>query len=541
MKSTLTRTLLAAAMATTLTLGLASQSLAAVIPPGTVLADKQEFVRNNGAEPETLDPALAETNVAHNITRDLFEGLTAKDNEGRVVAGIAESWRQVDANTWTFRLRPNTTWSNGDPVTAEDFVYAWRRFLDPKTASKYAATFAVFVNNGIEIVKGTKQPTELGIRAVDRLNLEIKTPYPVGFMPELVSNSQFGPVHKATIDRHGREWTKPANMVNNGAYLLKEWQVNSKIVLEKNARYWDARNVILTRVTYLPVEDGNADLQLYKSGEVHWMNQLPPGSFDKLKAEYPREIRNSTLLGLRYYSLLAGDPVLKDVRVRKALSMVLDRDILANKVTADGQFPSYSVIIKGLAGAEPTTYDWVSWPMERRVAEARKLLGEAGVAPGTKLKFAYNTSEYHKTMAIFAASEWKTKLGIDLELENMEFKVLLERRHKGTYQIARNGWGADYNDATNFLTLVQCDSEQNDNKNCNKAAEALITQGNNATDPARRTQLLTQAAKLIMDDYPMIPLLQNTRPRLVKSFVGGFSPNNSMDVFRSKELYLMKQ
>ena len=540
MTALFSRTFLAASLAAAFTLVAATQALAATIPPGTVLADKQEFVRNNGAEPETLDPALAETNVAHNLTRDLFEGLTAKDNEGRVVPGIAESWRQVDANTWTFRLRANATWSNGDPVTAEDFVYAWRRFLDPKTASKYAATFAVFVNNGTEITKGTKQPADLGIRALDRLNLEIKTPYPVGFMPELVSNSQFGPVHKATIDRHGKEWTKPANMVGNGAYVLKDWQVNNRVVLEKNPRYWDARNVVLTRVTYLPVEDGNADLKLYQSGEVHWMNQLPPGSFDKMKAEYPREIRNSTLLGLRYYSLLASDPLLKDVRVRKALSMVIDRNILADKVTADGQVPAYSVIIKGLAGAEVTSYDWVSWPMERRVAEAKKLLAEAGVAPGAKLKFAYNTSEYHKTMAIFAASEWKNKLGLELELENMEFKVLLERRHKGTYQIARNGWGADYNDATNFLTLVQCDSEQNDNKNCNRQAEALIKQGNESTDPAKRTQLLTQAAKMIMDDYPMIPLLQNTRPRLVKSFVGGFSPNNSMDVFRSKELYLIK-
>lgn len=330
-------------------------------------------------------------------------------------------------------------------------------------------------------------------------------------------------------------------MVNNGAYVLRDWQVNNRIVLEKNPRYWDARNVVLTRGTYLPVEDGNADLKLFQSGEVHWMNQLPPGSFDKMKAEYPKEIRNATLLGLRYYSLLAGDPLLKDVRVRKALSMVIDRNILADKVTADGQVPAYSVIIKGLAGAEATSYDWVSWPMERRVAEAKKLLAEAGVAPGAKLKFAYNTSEYHKTMAIFAASEWKNKLGLELELENMEFKVLLERRHKGTYQIARNGWGADYNDATNFLTLVQCDSEQNDNKSCNRQAEALIKQGNESTDPAKRTQLLTQAAKMIMDDYPMIPLLQNTRPRLVKSFVGGYSPNNSMDVFRSKELYLIKQ
>ncbi|MNT12747.1 Periplasmic oligopeptide-binding protein precursor [compost metagenome] len=178
--------------------------------------------------------------------------------------------------------------------------------------------------------------------------------------------------------------------------------------------------------------------------------------------------------------------------------------------------------------------------MAQRVAEAKKLLAAAGVKPGSKVKFSYNTSEYHKKMAIFAASEWKTKLGLNTELENMEFKVLLKKRHDGDYQIGRNGWVADYNDATTFLTLVQCGSEQNDNFNCNPKAEALIKQGNLAQNPAQRKQLLTQATKLIMDDYPMIPLLQYTVPRLVKSYVGGYTTKNPMDRYRSKDLYIIK-
>ena len=220
--------------------------------------------------------------------------------------------------------------------------------------------------------------------------------------------------------------------------------------------------------------------------------------------------------------------------------MVIDRDILAQRVTADGQVPAYGVIVNGVSGANPTRYEWAGWPMDRRVAEAKKLLADAGLAPGSKLKFAYNTSEYHKKMAIFAASEWKTKLGINLELEAMEFKVLIKKRHDGEFQIARHGWVADYNDATTFLTLVQCDSDANDNKNCNRKAEELITQGNQSSDPVKRKALLTEAARLVMEDYPMIPLLQYTLPRMLKPWVGGYDEANPMDRYRSKDFYIIQ-
>lgn len=517
-----------------------SAAYAANVPAGVALAAKQELVRNNGSEPETLDPALASGVPANNVIREMFEGLTAVDNNGKVVPGVAESWKQTDPTTWVFKLRKNAKWSNGDPVTAEDFVYGMRRFVDPATASKYASTYGIFLQNAKDIIDGKKPLTELGVKAVDANTVEIKTPFPTGFLPEVVSNLQLGPVHKATIEKFGKEWTKPGNIVGNGSFTLKDWQVNSKIVLTKSPTYWDARNVQLTQVTYLAVEEGNADVKLYESGENDWVYQLPPGSYDKYKAQYPKDIRNTPMLGLRYYSLNNADPMMKDVRVRKALSMVIDRDILAEKVTADGQVPAYGVIVKGVAGADVTSYDWASWPMAKKVEEAKKLLAAAGVAPGTRMKFAYNTSDYHKKMAIFAASEWKTKLGLDLELEAMEFKVLIKKRNDRDYQMARNGWIADYDDATSFLTLVQCDSDQNSQGNCNRDAEKLIEQGNQSLDQAKRKTLLTQAAKKIMDDYPMIPLLQYTVPRLVKPYVGGYSTSNPLDRYRGKDLYIIK-
>lgn len=537
----MTKTIKLSALGVLFALALGSNiASSAVIPAGTKLDAKQELIRNNGSETETLDPALAESVGGNNLSRDLFEGLTATDSDGKVVPGIAESWQQKDPTTWVFTLRKDAKWSNGEPITADDVVYGMQRFVDPKTASPYASTYGIFIVNGKEITDGKKAPAELGVTALDKYTLEVKTPYPVTFMPELVSNGNLAPQPKAVIEKFGKDWTKPGNMVGNGAFVLKDWQVNSKIVLEKNPQYWDAKNVQLEKVTYLPIEDGVADVKLFQSGENDWVYQLPPGTYEQYKKEMPNEIRNAPMLGLRYYSLNNGDPLLKDIRVRKALSMVIDRDILAEKITADGQVPAFSAIVRGTVGADVTTYDWASWPMEKKVEEAKKLLKEAGVEPGTKIKFAYNTSEYHKKMAIFAASEWKKKLGLDTEMETMEFKVLLKKRHDKDYQIARNGWIADYNDATSFLALIECGNDQNDNGNCNEAAEKLIEKGNQSQDPAERKQLLTEATKMIMDDYPMLPLLQYTVPRLVKSYVGGYSAKNALDRFRSKDLYIIE-
>jgi oligopeptide transport system substrate-binding protein len=526
--------------ALTLVTALVVTSQAATIPPGVTLHPTQTLIRNNGSEPETLDPALAESVGANNLTRDLFEGLTANDAAGKTVPGVAESWKQADNTTWVFKLRKNAKWSNGDPVTADDFVFGIRRFVDPKTASTYAATFGHFLLNGAEVVKGSKPPTAIGVKAIDKQTLEIKTAFPVTFLPDLVSNNNLGPVHKASMDKNGKDWTKPGKLVSNGAYVLKEWQVNNRVVIEKSPQYWDAANVQLTRVSYLPIEDGNADVKLYESGENEWVYQLPPGTYEKYKVQYPKEIRNAPQIGLRYYSYQTQDPVFKDVRVRKALSMVIDRDILSQRVTADGQAPAYSVMVKGTHGADVTPYEWATWPMAKRVAEAKSLLQQAGVKPGSKFVFSYNTSEYHKKMAVFAASEWKSKLGLDIETESMEFKVLLKKRHDGTFQMARNGWTADYNDATTFLALIECDSDQNNNFNCNREAQKLITEGSQSTDQVKRKALLTQASKMIMEDYPIIPLLQYSLPRLVKSYVGGYSLENAQDRFRSKDLYIVK-
>jgi oligopeptide transport system substrate-binding protein len=514
---------------------------AAVIPPGTLLAARQEFVRNNGAEPESLDPALIESTTAFNIVVDLFEPLTALDNHSKVVPGAAQSWQQADAVTWVFKLRKDAKWSNGEPVTAQDFVFGWRRMVDPKNAAPLASTYGAYVLNGVAITQGKLPPAALGVRAIDASTLEVKTPGPLPFLPWLLVNPQMAPVPHAVIEKFGKEWTKPGNLVGNGAFVLKDWQVNSKVVLEKSPTYWDAANVALTRVTYLPVEDGNADLKLYQSGEEDMMLRLPPGSYESLKAQYPKEIHNSVMIAMRFHALNNTDPLLKDVRVRKALSMVIDRQTLSTKVTADGQPPLYGLMVKGNEGADPQHYDWEAWPMDKRVAEARKLLADAGVKPGTRLKFTYNTSEYHKKVAIFTAAEWKAKLGLDTEMDSMEYKVLIRKRHTADYQVARHAWIPGYADITGFLSLVECGNDANDNKSCNRAGDDLMHQAAATTDPARRKALLTQALRVEMDDYPMIPLLQMSTPRLVKPWIGGYDDANDQDAFRDKDFYVIKR
>ncbi len=515
-------------------------AMAATIPPGTALAAKQEMVRNNGGEPESLDPALTESTAAGNILLDLFEGLTTIDNHARVVPGVAQSWRQVDATTWVFKLRKNAQWSNGEPLTAQDFVYSLQRLVDPKTAAPLGAVYGAYFVNGDAIAQGKLPPAALGVRAIDPSTLELKTAGPVSFMPELMSQTQLFPVPRATVEKFGIDWTKPANIVCNGAYMLKDWQVNSKIVVDRNARYWDAAGVVLMRTTYLPVEDGNADLKLYQSGENDMMLRVPPGAYLPLKAQYPKEMHNSLLIAMRFYVLNTTDPLLKDVRVRKALTMVVDRDILAGKVTADGEVPLYGMAVKGSTGVDPVRYDWADWPMDRRVAEARRLLAAAGVKPGTRLRFAYNNSDFHKKMAIFTASEWKTKLGLDTDIDSMEQKVLMRKSHDGVLQIVRKSWTPGYADITGFLQLVQCGAVENDSRICDKAADDLIHQASAQSDPVRRQALMTQATRLEMDDYPQIPLLQMSVPRLVKPWIGGYDDANDQDAFRSKDFYVIK-
>jgi oligopeptide transport system substrate-binding protein len=522
-------------------LSVAGVASAVSVPANVTLAANQELTRHVQIEVESLDPAHIESTTGNEIGTDLFEALTRIDAAGAVVPGVAQSWSRTAPDTWVFKLRHDARWSNSQPVTAADFVYEWQRVVDPKTSSKYTI-LVEFVKNARAILAGKAPISSLAVRAVDPYTLEIKTETPTAFFPEVVSKSEMAPVNRDVVARYGDAWTRPGNFVGNGAYALADWQPNNHIVLVKNDKYWNVRNVVISKVTYLPIENNETALRMYQAGQFDYTYTIPSGVYAQLSKQFGGELKTGLILGTYFYSVNNDDPVFKDKRVRQALSMVLDRDLLTSRLTQAGEQPLYGLTVNGTKGAEVFKPDWLSWPMAKRVEYARNLLKDAGYSEAKPLTFTltYNTNDLHKKVALFMTSEWRTKLGVNAKMENVEFKVMLKQRHDGKLQISRDGWYVDYNDATSFLDLIRCGSVQNDQHYCNPKVDALVDQANQQLDDAKRAALLTQAQTLAMNDYPMIPLFQYSADRLVKPYVGGYALTNYTDQRESQDMYIVK-
>ncbi|AOJ19991.1 MULTISPECIES: peptide ABC transporter substrate-binding protein [Burkholderia cepacia complex] len=514
---------------------------AVTVPSNVALAPQQDLTRQVPAEVESLDPAHIESWTGNTIGLDLFEGLARIDAAGQVVPGVALSWERKTPQTWIFKLRHDAKWSNGQPVTAADFVYSWQRLVDPKTGSKYTI-LVEFIKNSKDIIAGKAAPTTLGVRAVDPYTLEVTTDVPVAFFPELTAMAPLVPVNKDVVTKFGDAWTRPGNLVSNGAYQLVDWQPNNRIVATKDAKYWNASKVVINKVTYLPIESDETAMRMYQAGQIDYSYSIPSGIFQQVSKQFGAELRPGLQLATYYYYLNNSDAALKDKRVRQALSMVIDRDVLTSKLTQAGEKPMYGLMPNGTKGVQPFTPEWASWPMAKRIATAKDLLKQAGYSDAKPLSFTltYNTNDLHKKVALFTASEWRTKLGVTTKLENVEFKVLMKQRHDGKVQIARDGWFADYNDAMTFFDLIRCGSSQNTVGYCNKQVDALVEEGNQKLDDNARTALLTQAHDMAMKDTPMVPLFQYSADRLVKSYVGGYSLKNVIDMRASQDMYLIK-
>lgn len=514
---------------------------AVTVPPDVVLAAEQAITRQVPAEVESLDPAHIESWTGNTIALDLFEGLTRIDADGQVVPGVAQTWTRKTPLTWRFTLRRDAQWSNGAPVTAADFVYAWQRLADPKTGSKYTI-LVEFIKNAKDIIAGKAAASTLGVRALDAYTLEVTTDVPVAFFPELTAMAALAPVNKDVLARFGLAWTRPGHLVSNGAYQLSDWQPNHRVVLTRNAKYWNAPKVVIHQVTYLPIESDETAMRMYQAGQIDYSYAIPSGNFAQLGKQFGAELRRSPQLATYYYYLNNNDVALKDKRVREALSMVIDRDLLTTRLTQAGETPLFGLIPHGIKGARPFTPAWAAWPMAQRIAGAKDLLRQAGYsdAKPLSLTLTYNTNVLHKKVALFAASEWRTKLGIRTGLENVEFKVLMKQRHEGKVQIARDAWFADYNDATSFFDLIRCDSAQNNLGYCNKQVDALVDEASRQLDDTARAALLTRAHDMAMSDAPVVPLFQFAANRLVKPYVGGYSARNVLDMRASQDMYLIK-
>ncbi len=507
------------------------------------LASEQVLHRGNGAEVQTLDPHKAEGVPSSNILRDLYEGLTIEAPDGTVIPGTAESWEiSDDGKTYVFHIRKNAKWSNGDPVTAHDFVYGLRRSVDPATASKYSQILAPILN--AEDVIAGKQPVEnLGVRALDDYTLEIRlkasTPYLLG----LLNHSSTYPVHKASVEKYGDQFSRPGKLVSNGAYVLKEWVIQSHIKLERNPNYWDNANTIIDTVYYYPIEDQSTELKRYRAGEIDRTEDVPSQQIKWIKKNLADELQVAPYLGSYYFGFNLTRPPFKDnPKLRRALSMAIDREIITKRITGLGEKPLYSWVPPGINGYEAARLDYADWPQKKRVEEARKLYKEAGYSRSNPLtvEIRYNTSENHKKIAIAIAAMWKQALGVKTRLVNEEWKVFLEnRKQKQVTQVFRAGWIGDYNDPYNFMEILLSKHGLNDSGYVNPEYDELLHQASMESDPKKRFELMKKAETLVLRDHPVMPIYSYVSSHLIKPWVGNYVPN-VLDHNYSKDLYILK-
>ncbi|CBG88522.1 oligopeptide ABC transporter substrate-binding protein OppA [Citrobacter rodentium] len=519
-------------------------AMAADVPAGVQLAEKQTLVRNNGSEVQSLDPHKIEGVPESNVSRDLFEGLLVSDVEGKPSPGVAEKWENNDFKVWTFHLRKDAKWSDGSPVTAQDFVYSWQRLANPNTASPYASYLQYgHIVNIDDIVAGKKPVTELGVKAVDDHTFEVTLSEPVPYFYKLLVHPSVSPVPKAVVEKFGDKWTQPANIISNGAYKLKDWVVNERIVLERNPQYWDNAKTVINHVTYLPISSEVTDVNRYRSGEIDMTyNNMPIELFQKLKKEIPDEVHVDPYLCTYYYEINNQKAPFNDVRVRTALKLALDRDIIVNKVKNQGDLPAYSFTPPYTDGAKLVEPEWFGWTQEKRNEEAKKLLAEAGYTADKPLTFnlLYNTSDLHKKLAIAASSIWKKNLGVNVKLENQEWKTFLDTRHQGNFDVARAAWCADYNEPTSFLNMVLSDSSNNTTFYKSPTFDGIIADTLKAKDEAQRSELYAKAEQQLDKDSAIVPVYYYVNARLVKPWVGGYTGKDPMDNIYVKNLYIIK-
>ena len=517
---------------------LTSAALAANVPAGTVLADDQTFTYRVLDEHSSVDPQIVEDVSGSEIVRDLFEGLYNQDATGNLVPGVALSHTANDDNTvFTFTLRDNAKWSNGDPVTAGDFVYAWRRLVDPETASPYS-WFGEIMNmeNVGDVMSGDAALDTLGVTAVNDTTLEVRLSVSTPHFPLMTTHASTFPSPQAVIEEHGADWTKPENIVSNGAYILTEHKPSERSVRSRNGMYWDNENTVIEQVVALVINDENVAFQRYLAGELD-RTEIPSGQYPTLKVDYPDEATVAPRLCSYYYNVNLrdnGPAELQDARVRQALSLAIDRDIITEKVTAGGQIPAYTFTPGATAGFVVPDVEAAGMSQAERDAAAKALMAEAGYPDGFDTEIIYNTSEGHKKIAIAISQMWKQKLGVNATLANQEWKTFLETRGNGDFKIARAGWCGDYNEASTFLDLVSSGSNYNDSAYASDMVDGLLNDAKSSSD---RQPIYTKVEQIIAEEVPIIPIYHYTLNFMLDTDLGGFPVGNVEQNWYSKDLW----
>jgi oligopeptide transport system substrate-binding protein len=496
-----------------------------------------ELTRGISGEPASLDPAAATDNFSSQVIQDLYEGLTRESSSGEVVPGVASSWDvDLTGTKYTFHLRPNARWSNGNHVVASEFVTSWQRVLSPKQGSAVSGELRL-LKGAAAIISGKLPPSTLGVVAQGSDVLIVNLEKPAPYFPQLLAHSAAFPIYS---DFSARSHSA-ISWVSNGPFVLSRWLPGTTIELQRNAAYWDRTNVQLDRVNYQIAPDQNSQFAAYRAGQLDMTDTVPSNAIESLRKQHPQELVVAPLLATAYYGLNLDAPQLHgNLKLRKALSMAIDRRRLVASL-ALGQSPAFGLVPPGTWNYEPQQWNWESLSDTDRIAEARRLYAEAGFSGVTQihLRLLFNSSSSIKQTAILVAAMWKEALGVDTILTDEEFRVFLESRHdKHKWDVVRLAWTADYNDASSFLDNFRADSSNNDTGYSNPLFDKFLDEAANTPDSSIRRGLLVSAERSLLDDYPIIPLYFFVSKRLVKPYVLGVKPN-ALDRVGSKELSLL--
>jgi len=513
-------------------------------PLPELLAEIQVLHRGNGEEPQTLDPHLAEGVPSANILRDLFEGLTSTAPDGRIVAGAAIHWDiSRDGLTYTFFLDPDGRWSNGEPVTAEDFVWSWRRVVDPRTAATYGRMLAPVVN-AEAIFAGRLPPEELGVTALNATTFQVQLEAPTPYFLGLLTHPTTYPVHRQSFEAHGSLHVRPGNLVSNGAFFLSDWQVRSRIEIARNPHFRDADRVILERVVFYPFEDENTEFNRFRAGDLQWTNQVPSGQFRWLERNMAEALHVAPWFGTYFFTFnVTREPFRDNPELRQALSLAINRDIITERVTRFGEIPTFNLVPAGLPDYEPPLPEHAEWTQEEREAEARRLFLQAGFSDTQPLtvELRYNTSENHRKIAVAVAAMWREVLGVRTRLINEEFRVFLQNRaQRRITQVFRGGWIGDYQDAFTFLEIFHSEHGRNDAGYNNPRFDRLLEQIAAERIPSRRRNLMAEAERMLLADHVIIPVFTYVSKRLVDPRLAGWE-ENIMDQHLSRHMFLLRE